>query len=162
MRGPEAVGPASPVSVTVMAYEAAAAADALGRMRAKAVSADTRLGQSEVDVIATQDILLRPVLPRFFTIGDRVHCCAVILVCDPGHDPFGHIGAAQDHASIVVHANDVPVLDASLFGLRWMDPDRLVQVSIDTLYLGGRDLPQPGDIVVLSMYAPSPVVGLAE
>ena len=43
------------------------------RMRAKAVSADTRLGQSEVDVIATQDFVLRPVLPRFFTIGDQAH-----------------------------------------------------------------------------------------
>jgi hypothetical protein len=48
------------------------------RMRAKAVSADTRLGQSEVDVIATQDILVRPVLPRFFTVGDQAHIGAIV------------------------------------------------------------------------------------
>ncbi len=48
------------------------------RMRAKAVSADTRLGQNEVDVIATQDILLRPVLPRFFTIGDQAQIGAIV------------------------------------------------------------------------------------
>ncbi len=48
------------------------------RMRAKAVSADTRLGQGEVDVIATQDILLRPVLPRFFSVGDQAHIGAIV------------------------------------------------------------------------------------
>jgi uncharacterized protein YfaS (alpha-2-macroglobulin family) len=48
------------------------------RMRAKAVSADTRLGQGEVDVLATKDILLRPVLPRFFTIGDQAHIGAIV------------------------------------------------------------------------------------
>ena len=47
------------------------------RMRAKAITADTRLGQAEVDVIATQDILLRPVLPRFFTVGDQARIGAI-------------------------------------------------------------------------------------
>lgn len=48
------------------------------RMRAKAVTADTRLGQGEVDVIATLDILLRPVLPRFFTVGDQAKIGAIV------------------------------------------------------------------------------------
>ncbi|MBN1888319.1 MAG: hypothetical protein JW850_10025, partial [Thermoflexales bacterium] len=48
------------------------------RMRAKAVSASTQLGQAEVDVIATKDILLRPVLPRFFSVGDRARVGAIV------------------------------------------------------------------------------------
>ena len=35
------------------------------RMRAKAVSTGTALGQAETDVITSKDILVRPVLPRF-------------------------------------------------------------------------------------------------
>ncbi|HET7089356.1 MAG TPA: Ig-like domain-containing protein [Anaerolineae bacterium] len=48
------------------------------RMRAKAVSTDTQLGQTEVDVIATQDFVLRPVLPRFFTVGDQAQVGAIV------------------------------------------------------------------------------------
>jgi uncharacterized protein YfaS (alpha-2-macroglobulin family) len=48
------------------------------RMRAKAVSASTQLGQAEVDVIATKDILLRPVLPRFFTAGDQARVGTIV------------------------------------------------------------------------------------
>ncbi len=48
------------------------------RMRAKAVTADTKLGQGEVDVTVTQDILVRPVLPRFFTMGDQAHIGAIV------------------------------------------------------------------------------------
>jgi len=36
-----------------------------------AVDAQTRVGQSRHDILVTQDFLLRPVLPRFFTRGDR-------------------------------------------------------------------------------------------
>jgi len=36
-----------------------------------AVDAQTRVGQAEQDIVVTQDFLLRPVLPRFFTVGDE-------------------------------------------------------------------------------------------
>jgi hypothetical protein len=48
------------------------------RMRAKAVTVDTRLGQGEVDVITTKPFVLRPVLPRFFTIGDVTRIGAIV------------------------------------------------------------------------------------
>ncbi len=37
-----------------------------------AVDAQTRVGETERDVIVRKDFLLRPVLPRFFTVGDEV------------------------------------------------------------------------------------------
>lgn len=36
-----------------------------------AVDANTRVGESSTDILVTQDFLLRPVLPRFFTVGDE-------------------------------------------------------------------------------------------
>ena len=48
------------------------------RMRAQVVSTGTELGQAETDVITTKDILIRPVLPRFFTIGDTARVGAIV------------------------------------------------------------------------------------
>jgi uncharacterized protein YfaS (alpha-2-macroglobulin family) len=47
-------------------------------MDARAITADTLVGQSKSDVIATKDLLVRPVLPRFFIDGDRAEIAAVI------------------------------------------------------------------------------------
>ena len=48
------------------------------RMRAKVVSTGTALGQAETDVVTTKDILVRPVLPRFLTIGDTARVGAIV------------------------------------------------------------------------------------
>ncbi len=48
------------------------------RMRAKVVSMGAALGQAETDVITTKDILIRPVLPRFLTIGDTARVGAIV------------------------------------------------------------------------------------
>jgi uncharacterized protein YfaS (alpha-2-macroglobulin family) len=42
------------------------------RLSSKGVTADTLVGQSNVDVVATLPLLLRPVTPRFFTVGDAL------------------------------------------------------------------------------------------
>jgi uncharacterized protein YfaS (alpha-2-macroglobulin family) len=47
-------------------------------MDARAITADTLVGQSKTDLIATKDLLVRPVLPRFFIEGDRAEIAAVI------------------------------------------------------------------------------------
>ncbi len=47
-------------------------------MDARAATADTRVGQSKTDIIATKDLLVRPVLPRFFVDGDRAEIAAVV------------------------------------------------------------------------------------
>ena len=51
-------------------------------MDARAVTEDTRVGQSTTEVVATKDLLVRPVLPRFFTEGDK----AEIAARHPQHD----------------------------------------------------------------------------
>jgi alpha-2-macroglobulin len=40
------------------------------------VTADTKVGESTVDVIATKPLLIRPVAPRFFTVGDKAQLAA--------------------------------------------------------------------------------------
>jgi uncharacterized protein YfaS (alpha-2-macroglobulin family) len=47
-------------------------------MDARAITADTLVGQSKTDLLATKDLLVRPVLPRFFIEGDRAEIAAVI------------------------------------------------------------------------------------
>jgi uncharacterized protein YfaS (alpha-2-macroglobulin family) len=45
---------------------------------ARAVTADTQVGQAEVDLLSTRDLLVRPVTPRFFVVGDRADLAAVV------------------------------------------------------------------------------------
>ncbi|OIO98973.1 MAG: hypothetical protein AUK03_00335 [Anaerolineae bacterium CG2_30_64_16] len=47
-------------------------------MDARAITADTLVGQTQADIIATKDLLVRPVLPRFFINGDQAEIAAVI------------------------------------------------------------------------------------
>ena len=47
-------------------------------MDARAATKDTRVGQSKSDIIATKDLVIRPVLPRFFVDGDRAEIAAVV------------------------------------------------------------------------------------
>ena len=48
------------------------------RLSAKAVTADTLVGQTSVDIVATLPLLLRPVTPRFFTVNDTVQLGAIV------------------------------------------------------------------------------------
>ncbi len=47
-------------------------------MDARAITADTLVGQSKTDIIATKALLVRPVLPRFFVAGDKAEIAGVI------------------------------------------------------------------------------------
>ncbi len=49
------------------------------RLVTKAVTANTSVGNATYDVIATKELQVRPILPRFFTAGDRVEVGAVVL-----------------------------------------------------------------------------------
>ncbi len=40
-------------------------------LTAKAVTPDTRVGEAISDIVASQELQVRPILPRFFTAGDR-------------------------------------------------------------------------------------------
>lgn len=48
------------------------------RLDARGVSADTLVGQGTVDIVATKDLLVRPVTPRFFVVGDQAQLAAVV------------------------------------------------------------------------------------
>ena len=48
------------------------------RMRAQGITLDTEVGDAQVDIIATKELLIRPVTPRFFVVGDRAQLSAVV------------------------------------------------------------------------------------
>ena len=48
------------------------------RMQARGITADTRVGRSEVDIRSTLDLLVRPVLPRFFVVGDQSEIATIV------------------------------------------------------------------------------------
>ncbi len=47
-------------------------------MDARGVSMDTLVGDAAVDIVATKELLIRPVTPRFFTAGDAAAVAAVV------------------------------------------------------------------------------------
>lgn len=48
------------------------------RVDARGLTVDTRVGEAITDVMSTLPLLVRPVTPRFFVVGDRVALAAVI------------------------------------------------------------------------------------
>ncbi len=48
------------------------------RMDARAVTADTLVGQAQVDIVATKPLLVRPQTPRFFVANDEATLSAVV------------------------------------------------------------------------------------
>ncbi len=47
-------------------------------MRGVAVTNDTRVGEGTVDLVSTKPLLIRPVTPRFFVVGDRAQLAAIV------------------------------------------------------------------------------------
>lgn len=48
-------------------------------LAAKAITADTRVGEVTGDIVATKELQVRPLLPRFFTAGDQARIGAVVV-----------------------------------------------------------------------------------
>ena len=46
--------------------------------QARAVTAETEVGEGEAEIMVTKPLLVRPVTPRFFVIGDRPEVAAVV------------------------------------------------------------------------------------
>ncbi|NOY98027.1 MAG: hypothetical protein GXP40_02330 [Chloroflexi bacterium] len=44
----------------------------------RGLTADTRVGQAEAQVVSTKDVLVRPVTPRFLVVGDHVEMAAIL------------------------------------------------------------------------------------
>ena len=64
-------------------------------MDARAATADTLVGQTTSEVIATKDLLIRPVLPRFFVAGDRAEIAGVIHNTTDGNLQVGYRATAD-------------------------------------------------------------------
>ncbi len=47
-------------------------------MTAKGVTVSTLVGQAKMDILSTKDLLVRPVAPRFFVVGDQARLEAVV------------------------------------------------------------------------------------
>ena len=45
---------------------------------ARAVTQDTRVGAATADIVAGKDLLIRPITPRFFMLGDRSNVAAIV------------------------------------------------------------------------------------
>lgn len=48
------------------------------RLAAKAITTDTKVGQATVDIVTTKPLLVRPLTPRFFVVGDQAQLGAVV------------------------------------------------------------------------------------
>ncbi|MBI5927773.1 MAG: Ig-like domain-containing protein [Chloroflexi bacterium] len=48
------------------------------KLDARAVTLDTAVGQTTTEIVTTLPLLIRPVAPRFFVVGDRVQLAAVV------------------------------------------------------------------------------------
>ena len=47
-------------------------------MRGVGVTNDTRVGEGTVDLVSTKPLLIRPVTPRFFVVGDKAQLAAIV------------------------------------------------------------------------------------
>jgi len=45
---------------------------------ARGVTSETHVGQAELEIVATKDLLVRPVTPRFLVVGDHVQLSAIV------------------------------------------------------------------------------------
>jgi uncharacterized protein YfaS (alpha-2-macroglobulin family) len=69
------------------------------RLRGRGVTADTLVGEGNVDVVSTLDVLVRTVAPRFFVIGDQATLSVV-----------AHNNTAQDiQATVTLEASGLDV-----------------------------------------------------
>ncbi len=48
------------------------------RMQAKAITADARAGRADLDIVSALELMVRPVLPRFFIVGDRATLATLV------------------------------------------------------------------------------------
>ncbi len=102
------------------------------RMEARGATRDTRLGRASLDIVATKDLLIRPVTPRFFTAGDTAGVAAVVhnntaspLSAEVWLEATGALVAAPDRMTVELPARSQARVEWSLSVLE-QDSVRLV------------------------------------
>jgi hypothetical protein len=68
-------------------------------LRGVGATADTKVGEGMVELLVTKPLLVRPVAPRFFVVGDRVQLAALVS---------NNTGEAQE-VEVTLHAEGVQV-----------------------------------------------------
>ncbi len=134
------------------------------RMQAKGVTADTLVGQAEVDIRTSLDLLVRPILPRFFVVGDRAEIGAVVhnntpnaLKVDVRMTP---VGLVMDDSG--VQAVEIPAGDKVkvVWGVSVMPDEASVSVRLEAQgpgdYFDARE-----DTLPVYRYSTPEVVGAA-
>ena len=48
------------------------------QVEVRGLSADTRVGSAQIEILSTKDVLIRPVTPRFLVLGDHVEMAAIV------------------------------------------------------------------------------------
>lgn len=100
------------------------------RLDARALTLDTRVGDATTDVMVTLPLLVRPVAPRFFVVGDHVQLAAVInnntgaaqtvqatleaegvALVDPAQQTIEIPAASRGRVTWEAVAQDVPYVD---------------------------------------------------
>ncbi len=83
------------------------------RLSARGVTAETLVGEATNDVISTKDLLVRPVTPRFFVVGDKATLAAVVhnntsapLDVEARLDAQGVKLEGQPAQTVTIKAND--------------------------------------------------------
>ena len=82
-------------------------------MAAKGVTSGTLVGQASADILSSKDLLVRPVIPRFFVVGDRARLEAVVnnntgqaIAADVRLDAQGLTVAGNAQQSVNIPAHD--------------------------------------------------------
>jgi hypothetical protein len=122
------------------------------RMDARGITKDTLVGSALVDIVATKDLLIRPVTPRFFTAGDATTVAAVVHN-NTAHDLTVETQLVANGADIVgspSHSAIVPAKDQMRFD--WSLNVQDVDVVDLTFHVSGSGLQD----------ASKPTVGSAE
>ena len=83
----------------------------------------------------------------------------MVLIQGMRDNAFGEADATENCTTLVVHLDDVAVFDAEDDRVFRVHPDRLIHIAIRTFDLAGFYLAAPRVVIVLSMDAPTWMVG---
>jgi hypothetical protein len=91
------------------------------RLTAKATTQATQVGDATNDIIAAKDLLIRPVTPRFFVVGDTPHLEAIV-----------HNYSQETAAVLVTLSTDSLALSGPDSRLTLVEPGKEAEVAWDT------------------------------
>jgi uncharacterized protein YfaS (alpha-2-macroglobulin family) len=80
-------------------------------LRGVGVTAETEVGEATVDLLVTKPLLVRPVTPRFFVVGDRAQLAALVS---------NNTGATQE-VEVTLHAEGLSLEDAAVQTISFAD-----------------------------------------